>query len=79
MLYAASPAVRGRVAAVIPVTLLTVFAGLLWLLGLVVSDKRREYVTTISNQAMQAASAMMGAAIAEIPANLPAHGPANRV
>jgi hypothetical protein len=55
----------------VPVTLLTVFTGILWLLGLVVGDKRREYVTEISNQAMRAASAMMGAALAENPQSLP--------
>jgi hypothetical protein len=58
----------------VPVTLLTVFAGILWLLGLMVSDKRREYVTEISNQAMRAASAMMGAVLAEVPTKPPAQG-----
>jgi hypothetical protein len=71
MLHAIGPA-AGRVAAMVPVTLLTVFAGILWLLGLVVGDKKREYVTEISNQAMRAASAMMGAALAELPKSLPA-------
>jgi hypothetical protein len=71
MLHAVGPA-AGRIAAMIPVTLLTVFAGILWLLGLMVSDKRREYVTEISNQAMRAASAMMGAVLAEVPTKLPA-------
>jgi hypothetical protein len=74
MLHAVGPA-AGRVAAVVPVTLLTVFAGLLWLLGLVAGEKGREYVTEISNQAMRAASAMMGAALAELPESLPAQSP----
>jgi hypothetical protein len=49
----ASPA-AGRVAAVVPVTLLSLFVGLLWLIGLACGTDRRQYVTKISDQAMRA-------------------------
>jgi hypothetical protein len=48
----------GRAAVAIPASLLVLFVGLLWLLGLACGDKRRTYVTTISDQAMRAACAM---------------------
>jgi hypothetical protein len=57
MLHAAGPA-AGRVAAVVPVTLLMVFIGLLWLLGLACGKDRRQYVAKISDQAMRAVSSI---------------------
>jgi hypothetical protein len=47
------------VALAVPVTLLVLFTGLLWLLGLVSGKGGREYVTMISDQAMRAASVML--------------------
>ncbi len=41
-----------RVAAVVPVVLLVLFTGLLWLLGLMCGRERRRYVTDLSQQAM---------------------------
>jgi hypothetical protein len=41
-----------RAAAVIPAALLVLFAGLLWLLGLLCGRERRSYVITVSQQAM---------------------------
>ena len=49
----AGPAVL-RVAAVVPVVLLVLFTGLLWLLGLMCGRERRRYVTGLSQQAMRA-------------------------
>jgi hypothetical protein len=66
MLHAIGPA-AGRVAAVIPVTLLVLFLGTLWLLGLVCGKGGRQYVTKISEQAMRAASAMLQGASREDP------------
>ena len=43
-----------RIAAVVPVVLLVVFTGLLWLLGLIRGRERRRYVTDLSRQAMEA-------------------------
>jgi hypothetical protein len=43
-----------RAAAIIPATLLIVFIGLLWLLGLLCDKDRRNYVVTLSQQAMDA-------------------------
>jgi hypothetical protein len=48
-----------RVAAVIPVALLVLFVGVLWLLGLACGEGRRKYVTTITRQAMGAIGALM--------------------
>ena len=65
MLHALGPA-AARVAAVVPVTLLMLFIGLLWLLGLLCGKDGREYVTKISSQAMRAATVMLqGAGRAE--------------
>jgi len=47
------------VALAIPVTLLVLFTGLLWLLGLVSGKGGRQYVTKISEQAMCAASVIL--------------------
>jgi hypothetical protein len=55
MLAGAGPATM-RVAAVVPVTLLVLFTGLLWLLGLMCGSERRCYVTELSQQAMEAVS-----------------------
>ncbi len=41
-----------RFAAMIPVLLLILFVGILWLLGLACGPARRRYVTTLSAQAM---------------------------
>src|SRR5215471_688044 len=40
-----------RVAAVIPVVLLVLFTGLLWLLGLIRGPERRRYVTNLTHLA----------------------------
>jgi hypothetical protein len=48
-----------RVAAVIPVVLLVLFTGLLWLLGLVCGRERRRYVTNLSQQTMGAIGAWL--------------------
>jgi len=47
-----------RTAAAVPASLLVLFVGLLWLVGLACGKERREYVTTISGQAMRAASTL---------------------
>ena len=54
----AGPAMM-RVAAVIPVVLLVLFTGLLWLLGLMCDRERRSYVTNLSCQAMEAIGALL--------------------
>jgi hypothetical protein len=48
-----------RVAAVVPVVLLVVFTGLLWLLGLICGRERRRYVTDLSRQAMEAIGVLL--------------------
>jgi len=53
------PDVVRVVAQIVPVTLLVLFTGLLWLLGLVSGKGGRQYVTKISDQAMRTASAML--------------------
>lgn len=58
MLPGAGPAMM-RVAAVIPVVLLVLFTGLLWLLGLMCDRERRRYVTNLSQQAMEAIDALL--------------------
>jgi hypothetical protein len=69
MLHAVSPA-AGRAAAAVPVTLLSVFIGLLWLLGLACGKDRRQYVTNISEQAMRAISAIWhDASVAQLSAH----------
>jgi hypothetical protein len=50
------------VALVVAVTLLVLFTGLLWLLGLVSGKGGRQYVTKISDQAMRAASVLLQSA-----------------
>jgi hypothetical protein len=57
----------GRAAVAIPASLLMLFVGLLWLLGLACGDKRRVYVTTISEQAMIAVSAMLCGSTGDTP------------
>ena len=52
MLSGMGPSVA-RAAAVVPASLLILFVGLLWLLGLACDEGRRGYVATISGQAMQ--------------------------
>jgi len=48
-----------RVAAVVPVILLVLFIGLLWLLGLMCGRDRRRYVTNLSQQAMAAIGVLL--------------------
>ena len=48
-----------RVAAVVPVVLLVLFTGLLWLLGLICGRERRRYVTHLSRQAMVAIGVLL--------------------
>jgi hypothetical protein len=49
-----------RLAAVVPVALIVVFIGLLWIVGLFCGDKRRRYVTRISERALEAVQAFFG-------------------
>jgi hypothetical protein len=56
-----------RVAAVIPVVLLVLFIGLLWLLGLICGWERRRYVTNLSQQAMSAVGALLHGPSAPLP------------
>ena len=59
-----------RAAAVVPVVLLVLFTGLLWLLGLMCGRERRRYVTDLSQQAMGAIGTLMhGPATPVQPAN----------
>ena len=62
-----------RVAAVIPVVLLVLFTGLLWLLGLMCGRERRRYVTDLSLQAMNAIGVLLNGPPALLP--LPRHHP----
>jgi hypothetical protein len=72
MPHAACPA-AGRIAAALPVTLISLFIGLLWLIGLACGKERRQYVTKISEQAMHAISSIwQGASPAEPSSNRPA-------
>jgi hypothetical protein len=48
-----------RAAAVVPVVLLVLFTGMLWLLGLLCDRERRRYVTDLSQQAMEAVGAWL--------------------
>ncbi len=48
-----------RVAAVVPVVLLVLFTGLLWLLGLICGGERRRYVTNLTQLAMGAVDAWL--------------------
>jgi hypothetical protein len=48
-----------RVAAVIPVVLLVLFTGLLWLLGLICGRERRRYVTNLTQLAMSAVGGLL--------------------
>jgi hypothetical protein len=48
-----------RITAVIPVVLLVLFTGLLWLLGYFGGRERRRHVTTLSQQAMGTAGALL--------------------
>ena len=52
-------AVIVRAAAVVPVLLLIVFTGMLWLLGLACGEKRRAYVTAVSDRAMGTIEVML--------------------
>src|SRR6185437_12517586 len=54
-----SGAVLVRVAAVVPVILLVLFAALLGLLGLLCGRERRRYVANLSRQALDTASVLM--------------------
>jgi hypothetical protein len=48
-----------RAIAVIPATLLILFIGLLWLLGLFCGNERRSYVIAVSQQAMDAVGILL--------------------
>lgn len=48
-----------RAAAVVPVILLVLFLGLLWLIGLSCGKERRAYVTKLSCQAMAAVESFL--------------------
>jgi hypothetical protein len=50
-----------RAAALVPATLIILFVGVLWLLGLACDERRRSYVEAVSEQAMQAVEVLMGA------------------
>jgi hypothetical protein len=47
----------GRAAAAAPMTLLALFAGILWLTGLFCGKERRTYVVKLNSQVMDAISA----------------------
>jgi hypothetical protein len=51
-----SPGIRGVLLAVlaVPASVLALAVGLLWLLGLLCGQRRREYITGITQQAMSA-------------------------
>lgn len=49
-----------RAAAVVPATLIVLFIGLLWLIGLACGEQRRAYVIVISAQAMGKAHDLLG-------------------
>ena len=44
---------------VVPATLIVLFIGLLWLLGLMCNQARRSYVTALSKQAMETVGKLM--------------------
>jgi hypothetical protein len=48
-----------RAVAVVPVVLLVLFTGLLWLLGLLCGRERRRYITVVSRLAMEAIGALL--------------------
>jgi len=48
-----------RAAAVVPIVILVMFVGLLWLMGLFCSKERRGYVVRISSQAMRTLSPLL--------------------
>lgn len=48
-----------RVAGILPAVLLVLFIGVLWLLGLACRQPRRDYVTTLSAQAMTVIGALL--------------------
>ena len=58
MLHAAGPALV-RVAAVVPVILVLLFIGPMWLLGLVLSKGRRQYVVEITDRVLQTVEVMI--------------------
>ncbi len=62
----------GRVVAVIPATLLIIFIGLLWLLGLLCDKERRGYVITLSQYAMEAVGILLRGSPATLPSTRPA-------
>jgi len=47
-------------AATLPVVLIIIFLGLLWVLGLACDDKRRKYVTELSKQASNTIAILYG-------------------
>lgn len=49
----------GRAATVVPITLLTLFAGVLWLAGLFCGKERRSYVVKLNSQVMAAISSIL--------------------
>jgi hypothetical protein len=50
-----------RIAAIVPVTLICVFVGLLWFIGLACDKQRRAYITGISKHAMETVRVLQGA------------------
>ena len=56
-------AVKAAVA-VVPITLIVIFLGVLWLLGLACGEDRRKYVADLSTQARETISVLRGAATA---------------
>jgi len=49
----------GRAATVVPMTLLALFAGILWLIGLCCGKERRTYVVKLNSQVMGAISSIL--------------------
>ncbi len=56
-----------RIAAVIPVILLVLFMGLLWLLGFFAGRDRRRYVTTLSRHVMAAVGTLLHGPFVPLP------------
>ncbi len=48
-----------KIAAIVPVVLLVLFTGILWVLGLMCGKERRRCVTTLSQQAMTAIGVLL--------------------
>lgn len=59
MIPSGAVAAAVRAIATIPVVLLVLFTGVLWLLGLMCGRERRRYVTILSQQGLEAAGELL--------------------